>query len=247
LAGIRNVVVYVRLSKEDRRKRPISPAKQRRVCLEVARRAGWNVVGIFDRDIGISGRSFDERPDWQALLAFVRERAGGKEKVDAVLVFDWTRYGRNLEEGLATARELEALGVRLRSASDIYTAPETLEGWKTFVLQLFFADVERREIAKRTRDALAELRREGVHLGELPRFFHRDEEKRLVLSPTGLEVVRLRAAGESYGQIAKKLGITKKQAWNLCRFVAKERARLEAEGEPIDSTAEEEGAIAAQA
>src|SRR2546422_7304263 len=68
LSHIKTVVVYARLSKADRREKKVKLSVQIQVdaCLQWAKARRWNVAGVFDKDVGISGRNFD-RPNWQVM------------------------------------------------------------------------------------------------------------------------------------------------------------------------------------
>lgn len=239
LSGIKNVVIYVRLSREDKnRVNPsLSPRRQRSTCEALAKHAKWKMLKVFDKDIGISGKSFAERPDWDAMMEFIKRRnvSGSKrERVDAVVVKDYTRFSRSTAEGLHVLDdELKLLSVKLRAADMPYVEPETELGRIYFIQMLMFAEQERLMIVKRTREGLEEKRRAGVHLGELPNFTKRDEHGRLVVEPIGLEILKMRSGGDSYDTIAKKFGIQKSAAWNLCRFIAKEVARIESEKDAL--------------
>src|SRR3989442_2211343 len=81
-AGIKNVVIYIRLSKLDKRKKQVSPKYQLRNTRTLSRSMKWNVLRVFDKDIGVSGKDFD-RPDWARMIAFVK---GSKAKSDTVSV-----------------------------------------------------------------------------------------------------------------------------------------------------------------
>src|SRR5436309_2635296 len=148
LSQIKTVVIYARLSKADRReKKKLSPQVQVDACLRWAKSMRWNIAGVFDKDVGISGKDFD-RPNWLAMIAFITK---SKVKVDAVLVSKVDRFARSLVEGLTTLNELTEMGVVLRIQETPYVAPETDGGWQAIVMGLVFAEMERRNIITRTK------------------------------------------------------------------------------------------------
>src|SRR2546422_8712309 len=86
LSGIKNVVIYVRLSKLDRRKKQISPKYQLRNTRALSRSMKWNVLNVFDKDIGVSGKDFD-RPDWDRMIDFITGCMGMVEAVVGDIVY----------------------------------------------------------------------------------------------------------------------------------------------------------------
>jgi DNA invertase Pin-like site-specific DNA recombinase len=190
----------------------------------LARAQRWEVVRVFE-DVGISGKGFAERPGWDALMKFISKT---QPAIDAVLVARVDRYARNVAEGLHVLdNELGPLHVRLRAADAPYIEPESLYGRITFTFALLMGEHERLLLVERTKAALAERRREGVHLGEFPKFFGRDDQGRLVPGETALAIVRGRTEGRTYADIARELGISRRQAWATAKFIAKKRAEWE--------------------
>lgn len=233
LAGIKTVVIYIRLSKTDKRKKQVSPRYQLSNTKALSRSMRWNVLKVFDKDIGVSGKDFD-RPDWDRMVDFIK---GSKVKVDAVLVDAVSRFARSTKEGLITLDELAELGVRLRIADDPYCAPETARGRMTLTQELERAEWERLITVERTKKALRELRFEGHQVGRFPKHFTEDDEKKIVPTSVARQVVFMRSRGASYNEIAKALGIAKGDVWNIAKFVTKVRLQqvlqLDAEGEMI--------------
>src|SRR3989442_6715604 len=163
LSQIKTVVIYARLSKADRReeKKKLSPQVQVDGCLRWAKSMRWNVAGVFDKDVGISGKDFD-RPNWLAMLSFISK---SKVKVDAVLVAKVDRFARSLVEGLTTLNELMEMGVVLRIEEMRYVAPETDAGWQSITMGLVFAEMERRNVITRTKAALRQKKLQGERTG----------------------------------------------------------------------------------
>ncbi len=219
LAGIKNVVLYIRLSKLDKRRKQVSPKYQLRNTRALSRSMRWNVLKVFDKDIGVSGKDFD-RPDWDRMIEFIK---GSKVQVDAVVVDAVSRFARSTKEGLITLDELAALGVRLRIADDPYCAPESARGRMTLTQELERAEWERLITIERTKKALRELRFEGHQIGRFPKHFTEQGEKKIVPTPIARQVVFMRSRGASYNEIAKALGIAKGDVWNIAKFVAKVR------------------------
>jgi len=227
LKDICQCVIYTRLSREDDKSH--SPETQLYVCEDCARRQGWRVLKVFtqDAETPISGKAFDERPGWDALSGYLDRMPERERAKTCVLVKAFDRFSRNLREGLETEEKFRSeLKVRLRSADNVYLAPETAEGWMTFVDLMKFAEWERKMIVKRTRDGLATARRKGVHLGRPPKHFTKDDTGRIIPTPQAMEVVRLRSEGRTYSQIARRVGdVTRQEAFSICQYLSDELAR----------------------
>ena len=220
-------VIYTRLSREDDKSH--SPETQLYVCEECARRQGWKVLRVFAQDAKepISGKAFDARPGWDALSVFLDSLPEKERSKTCVLVKAFDRFSRNLREGLETEESFRTeMKVRLRSTDNVYLAPETAEGWMTFVDLLKFAEWERKMIVKRTRDGLATAHRKGIHLGTMPRHFTKDDGGRIMPTSQAMEVVKLRSEGKSYTQIARRVGnVTRQEAFSICKYLVNELAR----------------------
>lgn len=227
LADISACVVYTRLSRQDDKSH--SPQTQLHICRDCARRQKWKVLKEFtqDADQPISGKAFEARPGWDALSAFLKSLPEAQRRKTCVLVKSFDRFSRNLEEGLATERIFRTdLAVRLRAAEMLYVAPETEEGWMTFVDMLKFAHYERIVIVKRTKQGLGTARREGVHLGQFPRHFEKDKDGRIVPSKEATEVAEMRAQGRPYTEIAAKTGVTRQEAFSICKFLRNQATKF---------------------
>jgi DNA invertase Pin-like site-specific DNA recombinase len=146
--------VYVRVSTEDQAREGFSLADQERRGRERAESEGWELVGIF-RDEGISGATLDGRPGLLAAL---------DADVDVLIVKAQDRLGRNTIDFLTI---LHSTAARILSLD---------EGWLDsdadgeFIGTIFAArsQWERRRIAHRIKDGLAEKARQGYHVGPVP-------------------------------------------------------------------------------
>ena len=68
------------------------------------------------------------------------------------------------------------------------------------------AQIERDQIADRTRAGQQEAKKRGVHIGRAKR--SAEEEA---------EVLKLKSEGMSYPKIAKQMNISTTKAWNICK------------------------------
>lgn len=108
-----NIALYLRMSTD---KQENSIESQRKILCQFAAQRGLNHVKTYV-DEGISGRRADKRP---AFLRMVEESAAGE--FQGVLVYDSSRFARNLEESLVYKSILARNGVCVISATE--PAPE---------------------------------------------------------------------------------------------------------------------------
>jgi DNA invertase Pin-like site-specific DNA recombinase len=160
-----DVVTYERLSKGD-------IGRQQREMIEAACAGrGWTVVGRY-ADPDTSGRTLRRRPGEDLLAALHRQRPGLASAIEAVESGDGSavvaakidRIARStldfselLERSRANGWELVALD----SPFD-FTSPA---GKMMAQLLSVFGEFEREMISTRTREKLASLRAQGVHVG----------------------------------------------------------------------------------
>src|SRR4051794_30868663 len=91
-------VAYVRVSKE--RDDMISPDLQLRAIRSFAEREGFAVIEVLE-DLDLSGTEFDNRSVGRVVEGI---RSG---RWRAVLLWKWSRWGRNLELSLTYLRQVE--------------------------------------------------------------------------------------------------------------------------------------------
>lgn len=150
----KRVAIYVRVSTTDQ-----TTENQRRELLEVAERAGWDVVGVF-ADEGISGaKGRDKRPAFDAVLKLVTQR-----KADMVAAWSVDRLGRSLQHLVETLGDLRAAG------ADLYLHKQALDtttpaGRAMFGMLGVFAEFEREIIRERVGAGMATARAKGKTIG----------------------------------------------------------------------------------
>lgn len=150
----RRVALYLRVSTKDQ-----TTENQRRELLEVAERAGWEVVKVF-ADEGISGaKGRDRRPAFDAMLKAVTRR-----EVDTVAAWSVDRLGRSLPHLIATLEEIKGAG------ADLYLHQQALDtatpsGRAMFGMLGVFAEFERAVISERVTAGLATAKAKGKTLG----------------------------------------------------------------------------------
>jgi len=155
--GRKRVAFYLRVSTGSQ-----NVENQRRELQEVADRAGWEVVAVY-QDEGISGTTGrDRRPQIDAML-----KAATRRKFDMIAAWSLDRLGRSLQDLVAFLSELRSSGTDLflhKQALDTSTAA----GKAMFGMVSVFAEFEADIIKERVKAGLARARAEGKRLGRRP-------------------------------------------------------------------------------
>lgn len=147
----RRVALYVRVSTGHQ-----STEAQTMRLQEVAARANWKVVGVYDDTAwGVSTK----RTALDRMMADARRR-----RIDMVAAVDVSRLGRSLHQLAGLFEELRALGV------DLYLDRESVDtstpaGRALLGMASVFATFEREMIAERTHAGLARARARGARFG----------------------------------------------------------------------------------
>ena len=154
-------IVYIRVSTE--REEMQSPENQLFACTEYAQRHGLRIVGEPVQDLDLSGRSFGKR---QVAEIIERVRAG---EADMVLVWKWSRFGRNNLESQINIRELEKAGGQLIAVTEDFDTTTT-HGRFSRDNMLLVAELQAGIIGDTWKDVHANRHRNGLpHTGQ-PRF-----------------------------------------------------------------------------
>ena len=202
------VVLYMRISKEDRgRSESASIETQRKILTEYAEKNGLEIVGEY-ADEGYSGTSM-ERPALGRMLSELSCTAA-----DTVLVKDLSRLGRNsgrvsiLMDEYFPSRRIRLIAVA--DGVDTFkrdSAASIVAPVKNLVNELYAAD-----ISMKIRSSLGAKMRRGEYIGAFaPYGYKKDGENknRLVVDDIAAEVVKnifaLAADGKTPSQIAAEL------------------------------------------
>jgi len=154
---------YVRISKADKDKtgeqQRLSLRQQEEVIRAACSAKGWELVAIKE-DFALSGND-DTRPGFAEVAAAIDAK-----EADVVVVRHVDRLYRNAWRllRLVESRTDGGDGWRIHSVEQSFDTDEP-EGWFAFAQFALFGDFERRMTKKRTKNALARLRKEGVHTG----------------------------------------------------------------------------------
>jgi len=129
------------------------------------------------------------RPELARCLEYLRPG-------DVLVVWRLDRLGRSVQDLIEIVRQLEELGVALRS---LHESIDTTTPGGTLVFHLFaaLAQFERALIVERTRAGLAVAAAQGRHGG-----------RPTVMTPERVQAARqMRADGDSYARIASVMGV----------------------------------------
>lgn len=131
-----------------------------------------------------------KRPEFNLLLKQV-------ERGDTITVHAFSRINRDLEMLLAFMREMKALGVKVVSTSESTIDPLTANGKMMFSMVGAMDEHERNRVIERTKDAMAEKKRQGMYLGK----------PRLIAVKDLPKMRGMRKRGVPVHKIAKDFGI----------------------------------------
>lgn len=153
-------VAYVRVSQEDE-----DVENQVNAILEWAKTHGYNVVGVFKENAVSGSIPPREREKYRSMIEFAKDN-----NIRTILFYDLSRLSRSLEDGLNELKSLSEEGFEFK-----FVAQEFLDYIADPMLRkkvisdfLWFAELYREDIRRRTIEALRRKRKEGVRLGRPP-------------------------------------------------------------------------------
>ena len=183
--------LYTRVSTEIQLDGYSLEAQKERLRKEAGHR-GMKVVGEYS-DEGKSGKNIKGRPEFQKILNDIKD---GKDKVDYVLVFKLSRFGRNAADTLNSLQYMEDFGVNLLCVEDSIDSAGASGKLMISVLAAV-AEIERENIKEQTMAGRQQKARDGRWNGGFApygyKLVHKDGEKGKVLEidEKEAELVRL--------------------------------------------------------
>jgi site-specific DNA recombinase len=149
--GVVGAVLYIRVSTDEQANKALNLENQERTCREFCHRQGWPVVERFiDSD---SARTAVDRPAFQRLLTYCR---ANHMEVRYVVVYDISRFARNVQNQAEAIAALNHNGVLLRSVSEL-NIDETAAGRMAAnilgTFNQFFSDSLSEKMQRRTRQS----------------------------------------------------------------------------------------------
>ncbi len=151
------VLGYVRVSTEEQQRSGAGILAQREAIAEECQRRGWQLVEVIE-DAGFSAKDL-KRPGVQAALEELQ-----RHKADALVVAKLDRFSRSMIDFTAVMAKAQKQGWAL-VALDCAVDTTTPAGEAMANVLATFAQFERRLIGQRTREAMAEKRKQGVRFG----------------------------------------------------------------------------------
>ena len=151
--------IYTRVSTRDQAELGVGLDAQLAKCRELAARLGLPVISE-SNDPGISGRDgVEQRPGLQAAIAATHSAPGA-----VLIVYSVSRLARRQSLLWSLLDDRGPYHLTIRSATEAFeTATPT--GRAMLGMIATFAALEADMISERTKDAMAELRAQGVKLG----------------------------------------------------------------------------------
>jgi len=151
---------YVRVSRA--REDMISPELQRHQIEQFAGSKGIELVG-FVEDLDQTGREFTKRQVATIIDGIQRGR------FEAVILWKWSRWGRNLRESLIHLARVEEVGGFVYAATEDFD-PKTSMGRFTRDQLLLIAELQSNQIGDTWREIIERRRRQGLPHNSMPRF-----------------------------------------------------------------------------
>ena len=199
-----NVTIYTRFSPRPDASTSESCETQRRICEEHALNHGWTIAATFDDPDRSGADGCREQLD-----AAIRSLRRG----DVLLVYKWDRIARDLMLALQYERQIESRGAHVVAVTGDVPGDNPHAQFTRHIL-MAVAELERKMIAERTRNAMRTLQRNGRRMsapGRVPYGWRVDPANASRIIPDEREcsiierIIADRNAGKSYGEIARTL------------------------------------------
>lgn len=138
-------------------------------------------------DEGKSGKSVEGRPQFQQMLSDIES---GKDKVDYVLVFKLSRFGRNAADVLSSLQRMQDFGVNLICVEDGIDSSKDAGKLMISVLS-DVAEIERENILVQTMEGRRQKAREGKWNGGFAPYGYQLVNGELKIAEDEAEVIRV--------------------------------------------------------
>jgi putative DNA-invertase from lambdoid prophage Rac len=186
---VQKVAIYCRVSTVDQ-----SCSRQERDLLEYAKKAGYEVVGVWKET---ASGSKNNRLERKQIINLAQAR-----KIDGVLVTELTRWGRSTIDLITTLQDLVHWGVSVIATTGLQFDLTTPQGKLIASVMASLAEFERDLVRERVCSGLAAAKAEGKKLGRKP-------GQRVKADKYESRVLQMVTEGHSYRQIAQKLHLSK--------------------------------------
>ncbi|WP_424215648.1 recombinase family protein [Streptomyces sp. BI20] len=156
----RRGLIYVRVSQA--REDMISPELQVGHCETLAGHNDIDIIAEPFMDLGESGREFEDRK-----ISEIKEKARRGE-FDVLILWIWSRFGRNLKESLQHLDDLMAYGIEVRAAKEDFDGKTTI-GKFAIAQMLNIAELESNQKSDMWKDAIKRRMDNGLPHGSAGR------------------------------------------------------------------------------
>ena len=196
------VIGYTRVSTEDQADNGVSLKEQASRIKAYAKAHGLRLAGI-ETDEGLSGKSTKNRPGLQRALEALQDG-----EASGLVVVKLDRLSRTTTDILGLVDQSNRDGWQLHSIREHLDTSSSHGRFVVGILSLL-AQMEREQVAERTRNAMAELRRQGRRISGRAPFGYRfdgdavvpDSKEQAILE----RILQLRAEGLGARRIARAL------------------------------------------
>ncbi|WP_250278031.1 recombinase family protein [[Clostridium] colinum] len=176
---MKKAVAYVRMSTD---KQDYSIESQKRTIDEYAKKNNYLIINYFE-DKGISGRDAEKRP---AFMEMIEESK--KSYFDYVLIYDSSRFARNLEQSLIYKSILKKNNVNLISITE-----PTLDDDSQLIADALFGamnEMYSRKLSKVVKRGMIEKALKGEYISCAPYGYYKPKNKPLVIIEKEASIVK---------------------------------------------------------
>lgn len=139
------------------------------------------------KDEGKSGKNTEGRPDFKQMLKDIKD---GKDKIDFVLVFKLSRFGRNAADVLSSLQFMQDYGVNLVCTEDGIDSSKDSGKLMISVLSAV-AEIERENILVQTMEGRKQKAREGKWNGGFAPYGYQLKEGELIIAEDEIKVIQV--------------------------------------------------------
>ena len=199
--GQKRLIGYARVSTLDQAEHGVSLEEQRHRIGQYVAAHGHALVSV-EEDAGVSGKTL-ARPAFQRALRRLRNG-----EADGLVAIKLDRFTRSIRDAIDLVGRADREGWSLHSLGESLDTSNAVGRFTVHLLGAL-AELERAQVAERTRAALGELRRQGRRVSGKPPLGFRFADGELVPVPAEAAVLarmlELRASGAGAKRIADTL------------------------------------------
>ena len=213
----KTAVIYVRTASIDQTHTSNSIDTQINGCMKYASENGINIARVF-LDIGCSGKNNTKSSHFEELLQFVTTKS---KRIDSVLVYQYDRWTRNIEQGLAAEAYLVKNGVELVSTNQKIESSPSGKFIKVVLMASLELDNEIK--AARVRESMKMAYLNGKWVWRVPFGYVRNNDSSISINKRHLsqikEIFHLARCGFSLNDIAEALNKNSKNKYFSTKLV----------------------------